>query len=125
MADPQLLSPDYRDFMEQHELVVPTGTPPLSIEQSVDEQTFSSEDRYLEAYWRWIHPFFPVIHRPTFQLRNASPLLRAAVLALGAQALDNASDKKNARITHERCMKVLKKVGETVLCGAEREVTKR
>ena len=97
--------------MEGDDLTIPTRSPRgSSIDISLDENVYTNEERYLGSYWLWIHPFFPVVHRPTFKLRNASPLLKAAMLALGAHALGDAEDKRNARTVHERCTKVIKKV---------------
>lgn len=106
-----IMTPEDRDFVEHEDLQVPTGTPQgSSLDLTLDEHTYTNEERYAGAYWLWIHPFYPVIHRPSFSLHNASPLLKAAILALGAHALGDAADKTNARIVHERCAKVLKKV---------------
>ena len=116
LADPNLLpgNAEYRDFMEQGELIVPTSSPQgTPFDLSLEESTSADQERYLTAYWSWVHPFFPVIHRPSFSLQHASPLLRAAVLALGAHALGDATNKTNGRIAHERCLKVLKKVSYT------------
>ena len=101
-----------RDLMESNDLIVPTSTVhgsslDLTL-NSLDEATYTNEERYLTAYWLRIHPLFPVVHRPSFTIQTASPLLRAAILALGAHALGDAADKTNARQIHERCLKVLK-----------------
>ncbi|EME83543.1 uncharacterized protein MYCFIDRAFT_196790 [Pseudocercospora fijiensis CIRAD86] len=84
----------------------------ITIEDFVDGSTSSREESYLEAYWTWIHDLIPVIHRPTFHLPTASPLLRAAILALGAQAL-GGRDHLNARNLHERSMKILTKLSKS------------
>ena len=122
MADQQLppgtfgaqpvLTPGDRDFMhELDDLLIPTPSPQGStVDFGLDEVNYTNDKRYLGAFWRLIHPFFPVVHQPTFILRNASPLLKAAMLALGAHALPDTSDRRNARIIHERCLKVVKKV---------------
>ena len=109
-----VLTPEDRDFMEQGNLIVPTPTSQTPFDIGVAETTYSNEKRYLGAYWFWIHPFYPIVHRPTFDLQFASPLLKCAMLALGAHALADVADKTNGRIIHERCMKVLKKVSDLV-----------
>ena len=107
----QLLTPEDRDRMEFSQLLIPTPSPHSSSQDlSLDELNYSNDERYLGAYWRWIHPFYPIVHRPSFVLASASPLLRAAILALGAHALTENADKRNAKIIHERCMKVIQKV---------------
>ncbi len=122
MTDPQLplapfgaqrvITPEDRDFMHEiNDLLIPTPSPQSSTADfGLDEASYTNDDRYLGAFWRWIHPFYPVVHRPSFILPSASPLLKAAMLALGAQALPDTSDRRNARIIHERCLKVVKKV---------------
>lgn len=108
----QILTAAERDLMEKDELAVPQGSPRDSlVDLSTNETIHTNEDRYLGAYWLWVHPLWPAVHRPTFNLREASPLLRASMLALGAHALGDFLDKTNARILHERCIKILKKVG--------------
>ena len=101
--------------MEEHELLVPTesSSPSPSLSGS-DDNAYTNEDKYLGAYWLWIHPLFPVLHRSTFDFRRANPLLRAAILALGGQALGTTTDRTNTRILHEQCLKVLKKVSRSL-----------
>ena len=108
----RVLTPEDRDFLhEMDDLLIPTPSPQGStVDFALDEVNYTNDERYLGAFWRWVHPFFPVVHRPTFIMPNASPLLKAAMLALGAQALPDTSDRRNARIIHERCVKVVKKV---------------
>jgi len=97
--------------MEAQELIIPSASPRSSLDATFDEYTtFTNEQRYLGAYWTWTHALFPVVHKPSFNPHAASPLLRAAMLALGAHMLQNQTDMGNARIIHERCAKVLKKV---------------
>lgn len=107
----RMLTAADRDMMERDALIVPSASRHDSlVEVNVSEPVYTNEDRYLGAYWLWVHPLYPVVHRPSFSLGDASPLLKAAMLALGAHALGDAVDKTNGRIVHERCMKVLKKV---------------
>lgn len=106
-----VLTPEGRDINESNDLLIPSPSPHSSTTSfGVDEVDYTNDQRYLGAYWRWIHPLFPVVHRPSFILATASPLLRASMLALGAHALSENADKRNARIIHERCVKVVKRV---------------
>lgn len=104
------ISPEYRDLMEENDLVTPTSAPqatgfgPNQFRQQPD-----NEQRYLDAYWTSVHPSWPVIHKPTFDLSYRSPLLRASMYALGASAIGHQVDYANACIIHKRCLKVLKK----------------
>jgi hypothetical protein len=67
-------------------------------------------EQYLDNYWRLFHPSFPVVHRATFDRVNGSPMLRAAMIAIGAQYTNDSSAKRKSRILHDRCMKLLDKV---------------
>ena len=102
------LLPAYRDFLEQDELVTPTSAPhnfgARQLHHHVD-----NEQRYLEAYWSLVHPTWPIIHRPTFDVSYTSPLLRSAMLTMGACLTGDQIDAANACILHKRCLKVIKK----------------
>jgi hypothetical protein len=108
-------TPEDRDFMEQDELMMDINSSrKSSLDLTFDDTALSNEEKYLRAYWAWVHPFYPVVHQPSFDIHNTSPLLKAAMLALGAQAMDEAVDKKKARLLHERSMKVLQKVPNAI-----------
>lgn len=79
---------------------------------SLDEEGLASEQRYMEAFFTWIHDQLPIVHKPSFALspREDLPLLRTAIMALGAQALGRRLDVLNAQTLHETCLKVLKMV---------------
>ena len=101
------LLPEYRDFLEQDELVTPTSVPqnfgPRQCHHHVN-----NEQRYLDTYWRLVHPIWPVVHRPTFDMSYTSPLLRSAMVTLGACHTGDQIDAANACILHKRCLKVIK-----------------
>ncbi|KAK5127240.1 hypothetical protein LTR85_008602 [Meristemomyces frigidus] len=107
----RILTAEERDNMEFGDLSIPASLPQDSgaLADTFDGITATNEQRYLGAYWMWIHPLHPMVHKPTFDLEAASPLLRASMLALGAHMLQNSMDMENARILHERCMKILKR----------------
>ncbi|KAF7188630.1 Zinc finger protein [Pseudocercospora fuligena] len=102
-----LLPAEARDVTELQDLA--SAFHNITIEDFVDGSAFSREEFYLEAYWTWIHDLIPVVHRGTLHLPTASPLLRAAILALGAQALGGRDHLFNARNLHERSLKILTK----------------
>lgn len=52
----------------------------------------------LEHYWQNFHPYFPVVHRPTFLPTKPSPLLASAMVAIGSQ-FDQRSDAKQYSLT--------------------------
>jgi hypothetical protein len=66
--------------------------------------------QYLDNYWRLFHPSFPIIHKPTFRGAAESPMLKAAILAIGAQYTDDAAAKAKSRSLHDRCLKLLDQV---------------
>lgn len=102
------LLPAYRDFLEQDELTTPTSAPQNFGARQLHHHA-DNEQRYLEAYWRSVHPIWPIIHRPTFDVSYTSPLLRSAMLTMGACLTGDQVDAANACILHKRCLKVIKK----------------
>lgn len=64
-------------------------------------------EQWLNNYWRFFHPTFPIVHRPTFAGIKAPSMLRAAIAAIGAHY---SNDGENARKIHERCVELLVKV---------------
>jgi hypothetical protein len=73
-------------------------------------QTYPFE-QYLDNYWRHFHPTFPVVHRTTFENMSQAPMLHAAMIAIGGQYSNDAAVKRKSRILHDRCNKLLDKVG--------------
>lgn len=106
----RLISPDDRDSMELDPLDLPSTRDHTPCDMSVAGAVSYEDDAYLAAYWRWVHPLFPILHRSSFSLPHTSPLLRAAILALGAHSQRSSSALYWGRIVHERCLKVLKNV---------------
>jgi len=102
------LLPEYRDFLEQDELATPTSVPQNFGARQLHHHA-DNEQRYLDAYWRSVHPIWPIIHRPTFDVSYTSPLLRSAMLTMGACLTGDQVDAANACILHKRCLKVIKK----------------
>ena len=104
------LNASERDSMESDDLMIPTTAPREPWEETAfDDLAYTNEQRYLAAYWTWIHPQYPIVHKPTFDLDRTTPLLRASMLALGACMLQNGTDLENASTIHEQCVKVLKR----------------
>ncbi|OAL45671.1 hypothetical protein IQ07DRAFT_215202 [Pyrenochaeta sp. DS3sAY3a] len=66
-------------------------------------------EQYLDNFWRLFHPTFPVVHRSTFESMTASPMLHAAMIAIGGQYSNDTSVKRKSRILHDRCMKLLER----------------
>lgn len=67
-------------------------------------------EQYLNNYWRLFHPTFPVVHRPTFEGMSKSPMLYAAMIAIGGQYSTEATVKQKSRLLHDQCIKLLEMV---------------
>ena len=70
----------------------------------------SPYEQYLDNYWKYFHSFFPVIHPGTFDNHSTSPMLRAAMIAIGAQYSNDPSAKRQSQILTDRCSKLFDKV---------------
>lgn len=70
-------------------------------------------EQCLNNYWRLFHPTFPVVHRFSFIGLEISPLLYAAMIAIGAHYSDEFYLKQEALKLHDRCLLVLEKVSHT------------
>jgi hypothetical protein len=74
---------------------------------------------YTEAYWRYFHQLFPIIHRQRFtqytQVRGPK-LLLAAIMAIGAQYAQELFAGSDSRILHERCQELIAKVRTSKAC---------
>lgn len=79
-------------------------------------------EQYLDNYWRMFHPSFPVVHRPTFERVNESPMLRAAMIAIGAQYSTEPNAQQKSRTLHDRCLKLLDKVRIMSVSKTQRHV---
>ncbi|KNG51749.1 c2h2 finger domain-containing protein [Stemphylium lycopersici] len=70
------------------------------------ENTYPFE-QCLDYYWRLFHPTFPIIHRSTPV--SSSPMLYAAMAAIGGQYSHDTRVKKQSRDLHDRCNKLLER----------------
>ncbi|KAJ4299425.1 hypothetical protein N0V90_004670 [Kalmusia sp. IMI 367209] len=78
-------------------------------------------EQYLNNYWRYFHATYPIIHRAAFEsINQSSPMLHAAMIAIGGQYSNDASVKRKSRILHDRCMKLLDKRDLDVMTEADR-----
>jgi hypothetical protein len=68
-----------------------------------------TREEYMDNYWKYFHPQFPIVHKATFG-NNISPLLCAAMYAIGGQYSNDPSTRKRSRILHDRGVKILAKV---------------
>lgn len=89
-----------------------TGVPGAPAPIPLDERLFLdvdvvTQDYYMEQYWLQFHPVFPIIHKPTFHANTAGSLLLGAMLAIGAQYVDNDVASKHAQNLFTACQKQL------------------
>lgn len=106
----EFVSAEQRDFMEQDDLATPLFGPQAhDFGPNLQNNGFDNEQRYLDAYWDSVHSLWPIVHKPTYDIFTASPLLRASMFALGAQSTGHPTDFSNGRTLHDRCIKVLQK----------------
>ena len=68
------------------------------------------EARYLDAFWQNFHPMFSIVHKPTFDAVGTASLVRALMLAIGAQYLEDECAKMVSRTLRETCFKLLSQV---------------
>jgi hypothetical protein len=61
-------------------------------------------DTYLSSYWKYFHPLFPIIHRPTFD-RTEDNLLKIAMAAIGTQYHDSYEARVKGSELNEACRK--------------------
>ncbi|KAF2435485.1 hypothetical protein EJ08DRAFT_692732 [Tothia fuscella] len=73
-----------------------------------------TKQHYVDAYWKNFHPLFPVLHKQSYRSQNPSPLLGAAVMAIGAQYTDEQFAKGDSRILHEKCLELINKYKQTL-----------
>jgi hypothetical protein len=71
--------------------------------------SLKTKQHYVESYWKYFHPMFPVLHKPTYQAQTPCPLLSAAVMSIGAQYTDEQFAKGDSRILHEKCLELITK----------------
>ena len=51
---------------------------------------------YYECYWKYFHPVYPIIHRPTWRTAGPQTLLRGIMLAIGAQFSHRAQARSHS-----------------------------
>lgn len=64
----------------------------------------------LELYWKYFHPYFPIIHRPTYFVSKLTPLLAGSMVAIGSQFDTHPRAKEHSLALLEACLKLLDKV---------------
>ena len=75
----------------------------------------SIQGPYLDAYWHQFHPMFAVMHKPSFDTFNTSPLVKSIMIAIGAQYLEDEQSQTISRCLREICLKLLQRVSRSAL----------
>lgn len=86
-----------------------TIEPPSFLRSNFQEDEI---DTILQHYWTHFHPFFPLVHRPTFDHRTANSLLVNAMSAVGA--LYSPQLKIHSSVL---CENTLKSIYESISIG--------
>jgi hypothetical protein len=68
-------------------------------------------DFFLRLYIRYIHPRFPVLHLPTFDIYNSSPLLLVSMMFLGSSH-SNFDRGRFSRLFHEHLRIAIMRIQE-------------
>ncbi|KAI9888199.1 MAG: hypothetical protein M1820_010243 [Bogoriella megaspora] len=71
-----------------------------------DDDNFEQQE-YINQYWELSHHQFPILNRRIFFPATTAPLLKAAVLAIGAQHSIGWNAMQYSRKLHEQCLKCL------------------
>ncbi|KAF2683033.1 hypothetical protein K458DRAFT_390311 [Lentithecium fluviatile CBS 122367] len=102
---------------EEQQILFPFSEQSYGMGQNAHTYPF---EQYLDNYWRHFHPAFPVVHRTTFESMSQSPMLHAAMVAIGGQYSNDAAVKRKSRILHDRCIKLLEKRDLDVMTESDR-----
>ncbi|KAI4234102.1 MAG: hypothetical protein L6R40_006867 [Gallowayella cf. fulva] len=65
---------------------------------------------YLDRYWEYFHPLFPIVHFPSFMSTIPQPLLAASMVVIGAQYSPRPDAKQYSASLHAECAKLLSDV---------------
>lgn len=70
-------------------------------------QTHAKLEIYLKSYWQHFHSFFPIVHRPTFELTQDNQLLTFALAAIGSQYHKPAGARTTGYKLNDYCRKAI------------------
>ncbi|MBE7180475.1 MAG: hypothetical protein INR71_04550 [Terriglobus roseus] len=88
-----------------------------------------AKSSYIDAYWEYFHPLFPILHKPTMEQQrqidpeqsNSSLLLQAAMMICGATFTNEETRRTDGKMLLRRALKQLQQVrgpGEFCNCVA-------
>ncbi|KAH9223689.1 hypothetical protein DL95DRAFT_101710 [Leptodontidium sp. 2 PMI_412] len=92
-----------KELVESHHL----GTFPINT-TSAFQQSQPQLDLYISSYWQSFNGFFPIIHRPTFDLIEHN-LLKSAMAAIGTQYHDSYEARVKGTELNEYCKKTIER----------------
>lgn len=70
---------------------------------------------YLECYWQYFHPLFPIVRFLSFMSKVPQPLLAASMVVVGAQYSPRPDAKQRSASLHARCLKMLSDVSSALV----------
>lgn len=118
MSQPLSVSPPSLGMVDS---IMAQGMPILALSQSVREAV----PVYLEVYWNKVHPMYPIIHRPTFEMAleamsEATDILQCTMAAVATQFLGHEDHRINGSQLHFHAACKLKVVSFPILtaCAA-------
>ncbi|KAF2458656.1 fungal-specific transcription factor domain-containing protein [Lineolata rhizophorae] len=75
--------------------------------QSLMDGRSHNARQYFNLYWEHFHHLLPILHKPTITSEVPPPLLRAAMMVIGAQYSEDRSAKETVRPLHDACVKMI------------------
>ncbi|KAI9798725.1 MAG: hypothetical protein M1825_005007 [Sarcosagium campestre] len=69
---------------------------------------------YVERYWQCFDHLVPIVHRASFNWRDAPAVLVAAMASIGAQCSDSVEARRFALDVHRRCRELMSEKYRTV-----------
>ena len=82
-----------------------------SVSLNASDNIAAMEDLYSQSFWEHFHASFPILHVPSYQVAEASPLLRALTVAIGACVAESSPQARIiSRVIRDTIDELLQKV---------------
>lgn len=72
---------------------------------------------YLDCYWQYFHPLFPILHYPTITSSSPPPALAVLMVVLGAQFSSRFESKIYSTFMYESCVRLVANVSKSFFFG--------
>lgn len=83
-------------------------------------KVYDTKYHYLECYWRYFHPLFPIVHLATFLSTTPKPLLADSMVVIGAQSSPRPDAKQYSASLYTACLRMMSDVS---VAGVTREAS--